>query len=188
MQVHDAQREVREVYLGGFPGELVSASIWLASAAAATWVSRSAAVVTLVVGGTFIFPLTLLLLALMKRRATLSPGNPLGAMATQVAFTIPLSYPLIWMAIRHEPTWFFPAFMVVVGAHYLPFVFLYGMRLYAVVSVLMVAQAVAVVMLGGGNFAIGGWVTGVTLLVLSLVTLALSRRAEAAPAVAVESG
>ena len=36
MHVSDAQREVREVYRGGFMGQLVSGLLWLGSAAAAT--------------------------------------------------------------------------------------------------------------------------------------------------------
>ena len=41
---------------------------------------------------------------------------------------------------------FFPACMVIVGAHYLPFVFLYGMRLFAVLAALM--TLVGVLLLG----------------------------------------
>jgi hypothetical protein len=51
MDVQDAQREVRTVFVGGFWGQLVSSAIWLASAALAVWVSPRAAIITLVVGG-----------------------------------------------------------------------------------------------------------------------------------------
>ena len=33
-------------------------------------------------------------------------------------------------AALHRPSWFFPACLVIVGAHYLPFVFLYGMCMW----------------------------------------------------------
>ena len=69
MLISEAQREVRTVYLGGFVGQLVSALIWLAGAAA-----------------------------------------------------------------LHKPGWFYPASMIIVGAHYLPFVFLYGMKTFAVLA------------------------------------------------------
>ena len=39
MDVQDAQREVRSVYVGGFWGQLVSPVIWLVSAALGTWVT-----------------------------------------------------------------------------------------------------------------------------------------------------
>ena len=37
MQITEAQREVRTVFIGGFVGQAVSSGLWLASAAAATW-------------------------------------------------------------------------------------------------------------------------------------------------------
>lgn len=36
MDIRQAQRDVRAMYVGGFAGSLVSAALWLASAAAAT--------------------------------------------------------------------------------------------------------------------------------------------------------
>src|SRR5262245_22975091 len=127
MLVRDAQDEVRSVFLGGAIGQLVAGCLWLAAAAVGTWGSPRRAIVLLAVGGAFIFPLTPLLLRAMGRPASLSPGNPLGALAMQVAFTVPLSLPLIAAATLYNLNWFFPGFMVVVGAHYLPFIFLYGM-------------------------------------------------------------
>ena len=55
MHIQDAQREVRSVYIGGFWGQLVSSIIWLASAALGTWVSPKASILTVCVGGFFIF-------------------------------------------------------------------------------------------------------------------------------------
>jgi hypothetical protein len=65
MTIAEAQRDVRTTFLGGFPGQLVSGLIWLASAALATWSSHKAAILALAVGGIFIFPLTQLLLRLL---------------------------------------------------------------------------------------------------------------------------
>ena len=39
MDIQDAQRESRSVYIGGFWGQLVSSVIWLVSAALGTWVT-----------------------------------------------------------------------------------------------------------------------------------------------------
>ena len=70
MDIQDAQREVRSVYIGGFWGQLVSSVIWLVSAAlAGTWVTPKASILTIVIGGSFIFPLTQMLLRLSGRRA-----------------------------------------------------------------------------------------------------------------------
>jgi Family of unknown function (DUF7010) len=62
MNICDAQRDVRSIFLGGFPGQLVSSLVWLLSAVLATWQSPKSAIIALFVGGFFIFPLTQLLL------------------------------------------------------------------------------------------------------------------------------
>src|SRR5215470_9211900 len=61
MEICDAQRENRSVYIGGFWGQLVSSVIWLVAAALGTWVSPKASILAAVIGGFFIFPLTQLL-------------------------------------------------------------------------------------------------------------------------------
>ena len=73
------------------------------------------------------FPLTQVVLRTIGRRPTLSPDNTLGQLATQIAFTVPMNFLLVAAATLYRENWFYPASMIVVGAHYLPFIFLYGM-------------------------------------------------------------
>ena len=74
----------------------------------------------LVLLGIFIFPMTQLLLRLMRRPASLPKGHPMNALAMQVAFVLPLSLPLVFAAAAYRQNWFYPAFMIALGAHYLP--------------------------------------------------------------------
>jgi len=184
MRIEDAQREVRSTFIGSFPGSLVSGAIWVLSAAFVTWGSRRVGILMLAVGGAFIFPLTQLVLRAMGRRATLDPANPMNGLAAQVAFTIPMAIPLIAATTLYHGEWFYPAFMIIVGAHYLPFVTLYGMWQFAVLCGVLVAGGVAIGMLAPHSWPLGGWVTGVVLIVWGLyarsVALAESRRASPA--------
>ena len=116
MLISDAQRECRTVFLGGFVGQLVSAMIWFASAAVATFVDLKTGFWTLAVGGATIFPLTVAALRLAGRPAALSRENPLGQLAMQIAFTIPLVLPVAVAAAIHQLGWFYPACMIIVGA------------------------------------------------------------------------
>jgi len=166
------------MFMGGLVGAIVSGSLWLLSAALGTWSSPRRGIAALVIGGSFIFPLMVLLLRAMGRRASLSAGNPLGGLAMQVAFTIPLSYPLIAAATIHRLNWFYPAFMIVVGAHYLPFVFLYGMWQFAVLSVLLVGGGVAIGIAMPDAFSLGGWLTGLVLLLFAFVGRSIALRPE----------
>jgi len=169
MLVVEAQREIRQSYVGGFIGQLVSGLLWLGSAALATWVSPRSAITLLVIGGFFIFPATLLGLRLIPGRATVSPKNPLSGLGMQVAFVLPLSLPVVGAAALYRLDWFFPAFMIVLGAHYLPFVFLYGMRIFAVLCALLVALGLGLAMYAPPSFPTGAWVTGVLLLAFAVL-------------------
>lgn len=175
MLVTDAQREVRRVFRGGFMGQLVSGVLWLISAVAGTWGTPRAAILILVVGGFFIFPLTLLGLRAMGGPSGLPRENPLGALGMQVAFTLPLSLPVVGAATLYRLEWFFPAFMVVLGAHYLPFVFLYGMRLFALLSAVLIGAGLAFARFGWGSFASPAWVASGVLFLFAVLGLSQSR-------------
>jgi hypothetical protein len=179
MEIRDAQRDMRRVFLGGFAGALVAGALWLESAALATWCSKQWGVMALILGGVFIFPATLLVLRLMGRKTALAPGNPLAALAMQVAFTVPIAIPVILAATAHRSGWFYPAFMVIVGAHYLPFIFLYGMWQYGMLAALMIVGGLAIGWLAPGSFALGGWVTGVMFLAFAFVARAAAREDQA---------
>jgi hypothetical protein len=167
--IADAQRDVRTVFLGGFAGQLVSSGVWLLSAAAGTWHSPKAAMIVLVVAGIFIFPLTQLLLRLMARPAALPKGHPMNALAMQVAFVLPLSLPLVFAAAAYRENWFYPAFMIALGAHYLPFIFLYGMWQFGMLAAFLICSGLVAGLYLPSIFSLGGWLTGLTLLVFAFV-------------------
>lgn len=176
MRIDEAQADVRRVYRGGFAGQLVSGTLWLIAAAVATWVSPGASIATLFVGGMLIFPLTTLALRVAGGPAALPPGHPMAALATQIAFTVPAGM-LVAVALGlTEPGLFFPASMIIVGAHYLPFVFLYGMRLFAVLAGLLILAG-AVLLLGVPVGApLGGWFAGALLVLFAFLLRASSER------------
>ena len=169
MRITDAQREGRTIYEGGFCGQLVSGFIWLLSAALATWSTPRSAMVMLVGGGFFIFPLTTLLLHLRGKPAALSPANPFRYLAMQIAFVLPLSMPLVVPAVAYRATLFYPAMMILVGAHYLPFGTLYGMRCFFVLSGILVTSGITLALWFPATFSAGGWLTGAVLLLFAVV-------------------
>ena len=177
MLIADAQRDVRRVYVGGFYGQLVSGVVWLVAAGVATWVSVGAGTAALWFGGMLIFPLTTLALRLRGGPASLGKGHPFTGLATQIAFTVPIGL-LVAVALSTErPDLFFPAAMVLVGAHYLPFVFLYGMRRFAALAALLVLGGVALAVGAPGPGVVGAWGTGAVLL-LAAVMLRRAARSE----------
>ena len=126
MQISDAQKEVRTVFAGGFFGQLVSSAVWLSAAALGTWISPRAGIEALVGCGFFIFPLTMLCLRMAGRRTAVSRENPMGQLAMQTAFGLVVTMLLLAPVAEFRLELFFPAMMVLLGAHYLPFTFLTG--------------------------------------------------------------
>ncbi len=169
MEITAAQRDVRRIFLGGFAGQLVSSLVWFASAAAAVLSSSTAAILVLFVGGACIFPLTQLVLRLMKRRGSLPSGHPMNALGRQIAFTLPLTFPLIYAATAYHLRWFYPAFMIAVGAHYLPFMFLYGMWQFGVLSAVLVSAGILIALFLPTTFSLGAWITATVLLLFAFL-------------------
>ena len=186
MTVADAQREVRTVFLGGTVGQLVSAVLWLVSAALGTWGSSRIAMIVLLFGGMLIFPLTQLTLRVAGKQGSLSKGNPFTGLAMQTAFIIPLCIPVIGAATLYNADWFFPAFMVVVGAHYLPFITLYGMWHYGVLAAGLIFGGVGIALWVPGIFSVGGWVTAGMLFLFALAVAVDRSRDAPADAVTME--
>jgi hypothetical protein len=176
MNIQNAQRELRTTFLGGFAGQLVSGILWLVSAALSTWASQKSGMVFIFLGGIFIFPLTKLILHLMGKSTSLSPENPLNQLATQIAFTVPINFLLVGAATLYHIDWFFPAAMIVVGAHYLPFCFLYGMWQFSILAVLMIGGGVLFGLVLPVGFSLGGWITGFVLLLAAVMGLFIVRR------------
>lgn len=150
---------------------MVSGLIWLCSASLGTWVSEKSAILVLVIGGMLIFPLTRLVLAIMGKPSALPKGHPFNALAMLVAFIVPINLPLIGAVTQANINWFYPAFMLIVGSHYLPFVHLYGMWEYCGLAGILIGCGIAVGIFLPGTFIVGGWITGVTLILFSIFVL-----------------
>ena len=174
----EAQKEMRSAFLGGFAGQLVSGIIWLSSAAISFFSYSFHGVLFLFVGCMGIFPLTQLILRIMGRSASVSSKNGLWALGSQVAFTVPINFLLVGAVILYRPEWFYPAAMIVVGSHYLPFITLYGMKMYGVLSALLVLGGLGLAIYGSSVFSLGGWLTGVIMIVFAFVSRHVTLREE----------
>ena len=101
-------------------------------------------------------------------------------MGPQSAFTVPLNFLLVGAATLYRETWFFPAAMIAVGSHYLPFITLYGMRMFGVLAALLVITGAGLALYGPAVFSLGGWIAGVILIAFAFVGRAAVLREESA--------
>jgi len=169
MLIAEAQREVRSAFFGGFVGQLVAGVIWALSATVSVWSAPRYGMAVLFFVSTMLFPLSTLILRAMGRSARLSTGNTLGQLAMQVAFTVPVGFIVIAAATLYRQNWFYPASMVIVGAHYLPFIFLYGMWQFGILAVVLIVGGVGLGLYGPEIFSLGGWLSAVVLVVFAFV-------------------
>ena len=174
----DHHEEVRVAYLGGFPFLIFEGVLWLVSALLGSFVSVGWAMAALVVGGMFI-PLGAQAIQKLMKRPRVGAENPLTGLSTSAAFVIPLCYPVIAAATIADTDWFFPAFAVVVGAHYPPFAYVYRMRLYLALCGTLVGGGTLIGWLfRGGPFSLAGYFVGAVLLAFGALFFALVRREE----------
>ena len=175
MDIKTAQKDVETTFLRGSVGQTVSGLIWLVSAVLGTWGSERQAILVLVLGGALTFPLTQLALRLLGRLNSLSKGHPMNQLAMQAAFIVPLNLPVIGAAALYNINWFYPAFMIVLGTHYLPFIFLYGMWEFGVLAAVLIFGGVGIGMWLPDAFTLGGWVTAIILLLFAVFVQFSSR-------------
>ncbi|NSW53996.1 MAG: hypothetical protein HPY85_15955 [Anaerolineae bacterium] len=180
MNIQQAQHEMRSVFLGGFAGQLVSGLIWLIAAAVSTWGSAAVGMACLFFGSMFIFPLTQGLLRLLGSSARVSKENGLWHLGTQIAFTVPINFLLVGAATLYNQNWFFPAALVVVGSHYLPFITLYGMKMFGILAALLVLSGAGLALYGPSIFSLGGWVGGALFLAAAFAGRWLARKEQQA--------
>lgn len=130
MSYADAQRDMRFAYFNGATGAVTSATAWLAAAFVATFVSATAGIVALVLGGMLIFPASVLLCKALGRPGKFSEGNPLARLAIEGTIWMMLAIPLAIGAALYRAEWFFPAMLLVIAGRYFTFQTLYGLKIY----------------------------------------------------------
>ena len=168
MNISNAQREIRLRFHGGFYGQLVSGVLWLVSGCLAVTLGVKGAIIALVFGGFMIFPATESLVRLSGTKK-LTEANSLRYLGMQVAFVLPFSMLLLVPVTLYRANLFYPAMMILLGAYYIPFVFLYGMRLFAFLAAILIGGGVCLAMFGTGTFSTGAWGTGLVLVLFAFL-------------------
>ncbi len=93
----------------------------------------------------------------------------MNALGMQVAFVLPLLLPLVYAATMYRRDWFYPALMIAVGAHYLPFIFSYGMKHFGALAATLIALGLFLGMRVPHKPLIGVWSTTLLLLLFAFV-------------------
>lgn len=125
-----SQADMRAAYWHGAFGVLASALAWGVAAGVAAFGQPQQAVWTLLIGGMFIFPVSMVLAKIAGRTSMHDKANPLGRLAVWSTVGLVLGCALALGVATRRLEWFFPTMLLVIGARYLVFTKVYGLRLY----------------------------------------------------------
>lgn len=126
MDIREAQQDLRRAYVGGGPGVIVSALVWLAAGVVERTQGVQTAFIVLFLGGMVIFPGATLLVRGLFRRAKAAAVNPLGATVMECTVAMIGGLVIAWLFLPFRPGWVFPAAAIAVGTHYAVFKTVYG--------------------------------------------------------------
>lgn len=170
MTVSEAQRDMRRAFVGGGPGAIVSALVWLAAFFALQKSDTTHAFFVLFVGGMFIFPVSMLVCRVVFRREKEAPGNGLGMTALESTIAMIAGLFGSWLFLKLQPGFVFPFAAIAVGTHYFAFRTVYGDSLFWILGAILTAVGVWQIL---GSAVPGGvilWVAGVELVFGAILT------------------
>jgi hypothetical protein len=84
--------------------------------------------------------------------------------------------PLAAAATAYRLNWFYPAFMIAIGTHYLPFIFLYGMPQFRVLATLQIGAGLTIGLYMQPVFSVAAWLTALVLLLLAFIGRSVAPR------------
>lgn len=173
MFVAQAQAQMRASYRSGSVGAAVASAVWLASASTTVVAGAGWGIAVMLIVGFFIYPLTQLVLRALGGRASVPSDNPLRELSVEVPIVGPAMLPLVGAATLYRTEWFYPALMLAMGAHYVPFSFLYGMRSFIGLGAVMAVGGLAVALWAPSLHVVAAFCTA--LLMLAFAVLAHRR-------------
>lgn len=177
MDFAQAQGDMRRAYVNGGPGVLVSGIVWVGAGLITQMIGLQYGMAALFFGGMAIHPLSLLLEKLFFKREKAAASNPLEMLALQSTPFLIVGLIIAYVVSDAHGDWFFAIALLAVGARYMVFQTIYGMRHYVILGgLLMAAGFVAIWFLALPPYqvAIGG---GAAELIFAAAILRMRERA-----------
>jgi len=139
MDIDKAQNDMRDAYLGGGSGVLISSLAWITAGVFAIYGSKETSLIVFFVAGTFIHPGGILVDKLFGRKGKHSKDNPLGHLAMESTVILFVGLLLVYIIFQTSPNWLFPIMLLIIGARYLVFQTIFGMNIYWVLGIVLIA-------------------------------------------------
>jgi hypothetical protein len=148
MHLREAQRDMRWAYVNGGVGIFVSGLVWVIAGAVTLYVDLFSGMAALFFGGMLIHPLSLLIARRVFYRGRARAPNPLEMLALQSTAFLIIGLAIAYLVSATYGDWFFAIALLAVGARYLVFQTVYGMRFYLILGLVLIAIAASALWFG----------------------------------------
>ena len=125
----NAQEDMCTGYAFGAIGILTSGIMWLMSAFVAHYYSPTHAIVSLLIGGALISPVSRIMGKIIGLQGH-HTDNPLKHLAMENTFWMLMCIPIAYIASIQNVHWFFQGMLLIIGGRYLTFATLFGKKMY----------------------------------------------------------
>ncbi len=134
MNISTAQEDMRRAEVFGAPGVLVSGLIWVGAGLVAWFHSFEFSILALFFGGMVIFPVSTVLSKRINPSYALQKTNPLVKLALEGTIFLFVGLLIAFTLSKSQPNLFYPIMLLTIGARYLTFQTLYGLKAYWVLG------------------------------------------------------
>jgi len=148
MDISAAQADIRRAYVGGGPGAIVSAIVWLIAGFVVQNSGIAAGFATLFFGGMTIFPLGKLIVKYGFGAPPETEGNSLGLVALESTIAMIGCLGAGWLFLLYAPQLAFPVAAIAIGTHYFAFRTAYGDWTYWVLGGIITALGCVEILAG----------------------------------------
>lgn len=170
MNFKEAQKDMRNAYLGGGSGVLISSLVWLTAGIFAIYTSNQTSLIVFFVGGMLIHPVGILISKLFKRSGKHSKENPLGKLAMESTVILFIGLYLVYSLFQTQPNWLYPIMLMIIGVRYLIFQSIYGMKMYWILGLILIAAGF-IGLNSNQTFYTFGIIGGIVELIFSIVLI-----------------
>jgi hypothetical protein len=170
MNFEEAQENMNVSYYGGGTGVFASGLVWSIAGMVALFSSQQTSMLTLFFGGMFIHPLGMLLSKILKRSGNHHSENPLGKFALENTVVLFVGLFLAFSIAQLRIEWFYPIMLIIIGARYMTFQTLYGLKVYWLLGLMLITSGVGGILLDM-PFFLGAFVGGGLEIVFSFIII-----------------
>lgn len=170
MLFEELQKDMRTAYIGGGTGILVSSLVWFISGFTGLFSTSEMSILVFFLGGMLIYPLGTASTKLFNRTGKHQKNNPLAFLAFESTAILFIGLFMAYSIFQIGKEWFFPIMLMIIGARYLVFQSIYGMRVYWALGLILTISGM-ICLTSGQPFYIGGIIGGVIEIIFGITII-----------------